>query len=195
MANILCKDWVAEHFKRDQDLIRFWSKANKDGDTTCWLWEGGKEKEGYGLFSLWIGTNKYKAAKAHRISFALNNPNEPIPEQVCHSCDVKLCVNPSHLWSGNQLLNMKDKAKKGRNNPCPDALLGQFHQSSKLNTIDIVTIIRIAELGMPHVDIAKYFETSTANVSVIVNGKRRATEHSKAIELLNELKIKYNRTK
>lgn len=40
----------------------------------------------------------------------------PIPEgmNVCHTCDVTLCVNVQHLFLGTQLENVADCADKGR---------------------------------------------------------------------------------
>jgi hypothetical protein len=33
---------------------------------------------------------------------------------VCHSCDVRACCNPDHLWLGTQSDNIKDAIAKGR---------------------------------------------------------------------------------
>ena len=38
-----------------------------------------------------------------------------IPEYLaCHTCDVRNCINPNHLWSGSRLENSQDRFKKGR---------------------------------------------------------------------------------
>jgi hypothetical protein len=35
-------------------------------------------------------------------------------EVVCHTCDVGLCVEPTHLWVGTQRENLQDMRSKGR---------------------------------------------------------------------------------
>ena len=78
-------------------------------ESGCWLWTGGANDNLYGGFTV-EGVKYY----AHRASFELYNG--PIPEgyEVCHSCDIPLCVNPSHLFLGTHKDNMSDSARKGR---------------------------------------------------------------------------------
>lgn len=86
---------------------RFWAKVEKtDG---CWLWRASRSKEdGYGIV-----TDRGRKILAHRFSWELHNG--PIPDGllVCHTCDVKPCVNPAHLWLGTYSENTKDAFNKG----------------------------------------------------------------------------------
>ena len=95
---------------------RFWSKVDKSGD--CWVWTaavvGSRNPKfdhvgGYGVFG--IGRKVYRA---HRVSWEM--AHGPIPDGmlVCHSCDNRGCVRPSHLFLGDQADNVRDMDSKGR---------------------------------------------------------------------------------
>jgi len=93
-----------------EDVYRFIPK-NKNKNS-CWIWQGSKDTGGYGLFRL-EGT----LWKAHRLIFLLHNRGELEEKDfICHKCDTPSCVNPNHLFKGNQSLNRKDMYKKGRGN-------------------------------------------------------------------------------
>lgn len=78
-------------------------------DDGCWIWIGLADLGGYGVLML----NKIRT-KAHRIVYMLTVGDVPSGSIVCHSCDVRCCVNPSHLWTGSQLDNVADCKAKGR---------------------------------------------------------------------------------
>jgi hypothetical protein len=79
----------------------------------CWIWQLSLRTDGYGQVSHKHG----KPTAAHRrMWFALYGEN-PWDEgkYICHSCDVRPCINPLHLWKGTPLDNNRDRDAKGRN--------------------------------------------------------------------------------
>lgn len=77
--------------------------------TQCWEWTGSTKGQGYGLFAI-----DGHPHSAHRVSY--EEFNGPIPDgmMVCHECDNRLCINPTHLWLGTALDNVRDMIEKGR---------------------------------------------------------------------------------
>ena len=90
---------------------RFWALVDKSGD--CWLWLGWKDQYGYGR----IGKERSDRKElTHRYSAMLHFPDFDPSMYVLHTCDNPSCVNPDHLFLGDQFANMQDMAAKGRGN-------------------------------------------------------------------------------
>ena len=122
------------------NVERFWAKVDKSGE--CWEWTGAILRNGYGEFGL-----DGKMRLTHRISYLWHHPlSVDLWEHreicVCHRCDNPKCVNPSHLFLGSQIDNLKDMTKKGRRRSgvCGD-VRGEINGNSKL-TEDAVREIR-----------------------------------------------------
>lgn len=87
---------------------RFYEKVQKT--ESCWLWKGALNSRGYGS----LGNGAGKRILAHRYSYVLHRGEIPEGLIVCHTCDVRECVNPEHLWVGTHKDNSDDMFAKNR---------------------------------------------------------------------------------
>jgi hypothetical protein len=99
---------------------RFWSKVIPAEDSDCLLWIGARHCEGYGLISIGGGIMQLAHVVAHTLTYG------PPEDCVLHLCDVRLCVNPAHLYDGTRGDNIQDawdrerrvmRDVRGENNP------------------------------------------------------------------------------
>lgn len=122
----------------------FYKKINKNGPTwygagtnlredlkKCWIWEGAKDKDGYGNFTV----GRKKTGKAHRFSFLLKwGWILPHPYQIDHQCNNTSCVNPYHLLllhgkTNNYKSNSPSAINKRKTHCC------KGHKFSENNTL------------------------------------------------------------
>lgn len=141
-------------------------KVNKT--SSCWLWTGAV-RNGYGCLKV-----DGKLQSAHRISFSLFNGVIPAKCLVCHSCDVRLCVNPKHLFVGTHRDNVVDAIRKGRVViPIGSQFLkGEQHRQHILSKSDVNNIrIEYANSTISMRKLAKKYGVDHSNIWQIVRSK------------------------
>jgi hypothetical protein len=90
---------------------RFWSFVERTEG--CWLFRGCIGHEGYGSFA-YGNRDERRQFQAHRFSWMLVNGAIPKDKFLCHTCDVRACVNPAHLYLGDHKTNAEDCIARGR---------------------------------------------------------------------------------
>lgn len=127
----------------------------------CWIWQGQPNPQnGYCHTSF-----DMQHTSVHRASYIAFKGPVPTGLYVCHTCDVRTCVNPAHLYAGTPKQNQADSFARKRARKA----LGEEHPCTKL-TADKVRQIRSMS-GM-NTEIAAVFGIDPSTVS---NVRRRKT--------------------
>lgn len=99
---------IASKFGSKMMLNRFREKF-KIRTNGCHEWQATRHSNGYGQMRI-----ETVAEYAHRIAWRLAYGEIPEGMYVLHRCDNRRCVNPEHLYLGNQSINIADAKRKGR---------------------------------------------------------------------------------
>jgi hypothetical protein len=75
-------------------------------ESGCWIFTGAVDKDGYGQMT--------GNVRAHRAYFERYRGPVPAGMFVLHRCDVRCCVNPAHMFLGDNALNTADRHNKNR---------------------------------------------------------------------------------
>ena len=178
--------WEIDPIDRDDVASRFTSKLAMTD--TCWLWTAALGRTGYARF--WLGV---KTHYAHRISWLLFRGSIPEGMLVCHTCDVRHCVNPDHLFLGTHKDNAQDAIQKGRkvisrgnkhgsrtmpwrvargerhsSKTKPHRVCrGERHGNSKLTDDAVIEIRAERATGTPKVVLAERFQVSVNTIEYV----------------------------
>jgi hypothetical protein len=141
-------------------LARFMAKVVK-GDE-CWEWKASLDSSGYGWFFV-----RGKMMRAHRIAWTIANGEIPDGLQVLHHCDNRRCVNPAHLFLGNNDDNIRDRMSKGR----LSGAKGERNGRAKLTEADVATIRLWLAMGHSQTAIASAYGVRQQTISWLASGK------------------------
>ncbi len=120
-------------------------------ESGCWIWMGRLDKYGYGAIN-WNG----KEYKAHRLSYQHFEGEIPLNHGICHKCDNPSCVNPTHLFVGTQLDNVRDMHAKKRANKA----FGENSSKAILTEANVREIRLMIQQNFTNVEIARKFNIS-----------------------------------
>lgn len=142
-------------------IERFESQISKTNNNGCWLWTG--EIAGHGGGILRMGG---QILSAYRLSYEIYKGEIPRDICVCHTCDVRACINPDHLWLGTHAENMADAARKNRMHP------GEQSAQSKLLNEQVINIINFYKTGnYSQQQLGEMFGVEHSIISGIITGK------------------------
>jgi hypothetical protein len=118
------KKMVMDALSSHGDPVRlpwFCYRIRIDQETGCWMWIGGKDPDGYGIFS-YVENKKHYSHRAHRLSYLWTFGN--VPKELDHIvCDRESCVNPFHTvpttTKANVLRSNNRCALNARKTHCP----------------------------------------------------------------------------
>lgn len=157
---------------------RFFAKVKKS--ESCWLWQGAKDRKGYGVFSMGSrrrpnGTRRNSMVLAHRVSYELEFG--PIAQSgksrrlcVLHSCESPDCVNPKHLFLGTNLDSVRKMDAKGRRKT--KTLRGADHGNAVLTEHQVREIVRRHfDDKVPQRHLAVEFGVAASTVNHIFTGR------------------------
>ena len=132
----------------------------------CWEWTAGLNYDGYGCFC-YNGNSR----PAHRFSYTLHVGIIPEEIMVLHKCNNRKCVNPEHLYLGNNSNNMMDCVASG-NFHSPFSIVGEDHPgTTKLTNNDVISIKCLLRDGVQQILIADMYNIDRSNISRINTGK------------------------
>lgn len=92
----------------------WWSKVERREPDECWPWKAGRDKDGYGKFTVGLGGKRQRHTRAHRFGYELLVGSVPADLVVRHTCDNPPCCNPAHWRLGTPRDNNDDKVSRGR---------------------------------------------------------------------------------
>ncbi len=134
--------------------LEYYSEPHESG---CVLWTSSKIPNGYGTISI-----DGKADYVHRAAWKLKSGQEiPKGMDICHTCDVRNCINSEHLFLGTRQDNVDDMIKKGR----------QGKPNAKLSYEKVFEMRWLEAMGRSTKSLAEEYGVAESVASRAITGK------------------------
>lgn len=145
------------NFNNRNTVAKFLALIDRKGEDECWLWTSRIDDDGYPYTSF-----GYKGFRGNRVMYEIWWGEFDKELKVCHTCDVRLCLNPKHLFLGTPKQNSEDMVRKGR------ARAGTRNVSS-----EVKKEILLLKGTMRTFEIAEKFNVSVRTVQKIFGYKQK----------------------
>lgn len=159
---------LCEYVRKPEVIMdRFLGLMGDKNENGCRLWLGTIMKHhGYGQFGYRVGECDIRA-RAHVFAYA---PFVKLDLCVLHKCDVRACVEATHLFLGTRTDNSDDKMRKGRHRF--KAPRGEDHGSAKVTEEAVLEMRRMREGGFLLREIGDTFGITLQQAHHIVTHKQ-----------------------
>ncbi len=150
---------------------RFWYHVIKR-ENGCWLFRNNAADYGS------MRSDDGKNVTAHRFSYELHKGQIPRGMYVCHTCDVRGCVNPDHLYVGTHEDNVRDIVERKRHRS--DRKMAAEASRRSLNPERAEALKADYSNGFTQAQLAKKYGVSQSTVSATIRGVVNTGNRSKA---------------
>jgi hypothetical protein len=106
---------MRNRFSAPVDMQYFLDRSIPEPNTGCWLWFGTALDEIRGVVSNKRKGEKQRWRAATRVLMEIVHGRKILETELAlHKCDNGSCVNPEHLYLGDQRQNVDDMVRRGR---------------------------------------------------------------------------------
>lgn len=144
--------------------------STRNQETGCLEWHGYKDVYGYGILLVSINGVK-KNKKVHRLSYEQSYGGIDQGKLICHTCDVRNCIEPSHLFIGSSADNNRDMMSKGRFKAGGKPHHGEKNPKAKLTKQQVDGIKVLFKYGISKRSIANSLYVNATTIQRIASGK------------------------
>jgi hypothetical protein len=161
------KIMLLEELEKTKEGKRFFEKVKKTD--SCWIWLAAKNG-GYGW--MW-DPFKRTQVRSHQWLKALVDGPCPKSRECCHTCNVRECVNPQHIYYGTRRDNMQDLIRDKGHNWAGVSKQGEDSPNSILTTVQVLEILDLHyKTGWKGKRLSRELNINASTINNVIYNKR-----------------------